>query len=662
MQEQQLEQTMNTAQILARRMLLDSSSHIFEELPQDPQYLKLEYALSLAIDALIQGSTCVDLKKQKFLQDEELQAMLSALRNSPTVCHCGPIETAKRLVPLVLYQDKLYLEKYAVMESRCAHHILTKMRQPSPFFQNAEHVVSVISELMTVGVRGMLSPYQLKALLLAATHSFTVLAGGPGTGKTTVVVRMLEVVRQQAAHANKPLRIHLVTPTGKAAQRLQESIYENLSELSDEAQDFFKQLPTVSTIHSLLKQRSRAFVKVDSESRPQLEGEVFVIDEVSMIPLQLMLQFLEALPKNAQLILVGDPYQLASVEAGTVIADIIDGMKAYACSSYQSVVSQSLAEYEDILRQRWESLAQTRGYDAETWLPWELRSAELGLVELQRAHRFTGDIASLVYAIKDIELTSNERNSASAIERLISSLQAGSSSQESDKLQNSQVHLIELTEQKAEEGLGLGVAGDQLLAHFSELEELVAQGEISTALEKADNMRLLCAQQVGFCGAESYNRRIAQELARRNPHHQVNRYGERLGCVLMVTKNDCRQGISNGDTGVLGKDASGRQCVYFLQQDRQIKAVSRIQLDSVVPAYAITIHKSQGSQYRHTVVRLTDLVQSNLNTRELLYTAVSRAKEELSICSNLDCLKASLSTRITRASGLLDKLMQSLMS
>lgn len=670
--EQVVDRLYEQSLLIARRMVRPCEESALKPADNDSNQELVEAVIGRCVQALAQGSTSVTLSamvemlNQNFEQRHTPQSIVEALSHTPW-CFVGPIDEADSSALLIIENQKVSLTKYAQLESECARRVASLMNN-APMLPSVAQAQEIIGKLMRVG-EGILSPQQVRALVAAICNRFMVVTGGPGTGKTTVVVRILETLRALADLRGEQLSIRLAAPTGKAAQRLQESIDASVTSLSKTSQDFFDQVDRACTVQSLLGQRYGALTSYKHSTKNPLWGDVFVIDEVSMMPLDLMVVLLQCLPPHARLILVGDPYQLASVEAGTVISDIVEGMKLI---DRDCPAQTFFMELDNLLADQWhEDNASLSRPSQEPWDKNAQARCARGLVELTRAHRFGDNVGGLVQAIKAAgeicdhsnmsEVSkgcenSDSDDSVSATNPATQEVFAQTlrfDSVPSDDSANTLPRIYPTLTSSCEAQISLE---EQLVDCYRTLEELMSQGKVDQALNEMDSVRLLCANNRGAKGAQEVNLRLAGLLHKANPKQPTNQYGERLGCVLMVTRNDRLLGISNGDTGLLGKTEDGLWYVYFPDGSDGNKPVPRSRIECITLAYAITIHKSQGSQYKHAIVQLAATEDSPLNVRELFYTGVSRAQEKVSIVGSNAAITRAIQTSITRASGLTERL------
>ncbi len=441
---------------------------------------------------------------------------------------------------------------------------------------------------------------QRRAGGLAATHWTTVVAGGPGTGKTHTIARIIALL---AAHRETEpklpaLRIALAAPTGKAAARLQEAVREQAVSLG---------LPelTAATLHRLLGWQRGRSTRFKHHEFNRLPYDVIVVDETSMVSLTMMSRLLAALRPDTRLVLVGDPDQLASVDAGAVLADLVAGPVA-------AVPNPVL---DDILG------PEPTADHAEALTALERTRLRGGIVRLTRGRRFGGRIADLAVAVR-----------AGDADAALELLRGG----------GDELSLCAPDEL-------IAVRADVVRA-ASAVSAAALDGDAAGALSALESHRLLCAHRQGPFGVERWDRMAAEWAAAGGAgpdSHQAPWYP---GQPLLVTANDHEARIYNGDTGVVVRMPDG-SLRAALQRGSEPYLVHPTQFPAVTTVFAMTIHRSQGSQYDTVSVVLPE-PESTLLTRELLYTAITRARRHVRIVGTDESIRAGIARRVLRASGL----------
>ena len=440
---------------------------------------------------------------------------------------------------------------------------------------------------------------QRHAAISMLRRPLTVIAGGPGTGKTRALARVMALLRRRAG---SPLSVALAAPTGKAAARMGEAVRNELWEAGAATQLFPDVEPT--TLHRLLGlgPRRRAAIPIDAD--------MVIVDEASMVSLPLMAQLLRALPDTTRLVLVGDPGQLASVEAGTVLADI---------------VGEAVPDNETGLLAGSGSIVGEAGRSSRTG---PLADA---VIVLQRPFRF------------------DER---SAIQPLAEAIRAGDGA-EVHRLLDTGPGLRFVEHDDPFTSADGGGIRPQLVEGAAATYRHASTGRANEALRSTRAVRLLCAHRRGHPGVERWNALIERWLDTDVAGFDASDRWY-VGRPVLITRNDPVARLNNGDIGVVVADPDGERTVAVERADG-LARLRPVQLADVETMHAMTIHKSQGSEFERVVVLLPP-ADSRLATRELLYTAVTRAKRELVVIGTPAALDAALSRRVSRASGLADAL------
>jgi len=545
----------------------------------------------------------------------KLEPWQQTLSESPVVGRPGEWK------PLILSGKRLYLYRYWEYENKLAKILKRRMEADLPAFAESLLRESLdrlfppppVSDGDGDGQQGgnILTDWQKVAAFTAFARSFSVISGGPGTGKTFTVAKILALLSEQSG--GKPLRIALTAPTGKAATRMQEAIQEAKSTLPC-PEAVKTTLPvTASTIHRLLGSVPHAPQPRYHEDNP-LPLDVVVVDEGSMIDLALLSRLVQAIPDSARLIMLGDKDQLASVEAGAVFGDI--------CRT-GSRQSYSPAFAETCRRLTGESIP-VPGPERSV-----LSTADCH-VELLRNYRFPSGsgIAAASRAIKDGDGEKALRimKTASSGDIRWQTLPSPESLQES--LENV------LTEAFA--GYLTTTAPQDVFGRFNTL-------------------RILCVLREGPYGVGNINE-LAEEILHRRKIIRRDRpwyYGR----PIMITRNDYTARLYNGDIGIVLPDPEGQNepRVFFPTTEGTFRKILPSRLGSYETVFAMTVHKSQGSEFDRVMFLLPDR-DAPLLTRELIYTALTRARKDVNIWGREDIFHKAVSRQIERSSGLRDAL------
>jgi exodeoxyribonuclease V alpha subunit len=464
--------------------------------------------------------------------------------------------------PLVLEGNLLYLQRYWEYEVQLVNSIQQLLSQ--------DKLIKVPEELLDkyFPQEDILEiDWQRKAAQLSVSHSFSMITGGPGTGKTTTVIKILALLQELSSPTI--LNIALIAPTGKAAMRLQESIRQSKRYLvsSDKLK---KCIPEeVVTIHRLLgASQFSPYFKYNKYS--SLAFDVVVVDEVSMIDLALMSKLLSALKLGARLILLGDRDQLASVEAGSVLADLTAALP-------------------------------------------------MSTQELKKSYRFER-------RIKELALTINEQKGVEAWNILANS------------------------------DTDVGLLKDELIGYIVQKQltylKLIEKNVDFIDVHQAFNaFQVLCVTRRGILSIEDINSRVVKKL---RGMKKIKGRGEwYIGRPVLITQNDATLGLYNGDIGICLFDSEnqGRLVVGFLLSDGTLKKYLPARLPDCETVFAMTIHKSQGSEFEEVLLILPEKVNPIL-TKELIYTGVTRAKKKVRLFSNKNIFLAAVKNNVSRESAL----------
>lgn len=459
--------------------------------------------------------------------------------------------------------------------------------------------------------------WQKTSAALALTSARCVISGGPGTGKTTTVVKLLALL----LHGQPDLVIKMVAPTGKAAARLTESIANALSSLHLDSA-VAQHIPTeASTIHRLLGVRNNS-AHFRHHQNNKLALDLLLVDEASMVDLPLMAKMLSALPAHARLILLGDKDQLASVEAGAVLGDIC----SFIGSGYSHAKAQQLAELTGFTSLCGQHAANGMS-DNLCLLQKSYRfDQHSGIGYLATAINRGGVTASQLEALceqyADLSYYQNTAESDATFERLI--------------LQGYTPYLSNL-------------------CTINTTNSSVAKG----LLEQFNEFKILCATREHEWGVENLNLRCEKILHQsgliiRHADKQQTWY---VGRPIMVTENSYHLGLFNGDIGLCLQSECGQLRVYFITPDGAVADYQPSRLPAHQTVFAMTVHKSQGSEFKHTLLALPDYALPVMN-RELIYTGITRAKSQLTLFANLSLVASSVRHKAIRHSRLAERLGQ----
>ena len=521
----------------------------------------------------------------------------------------GGGEGARGDRPLRLLDTRLYLDRYWREERRVAAD-LEALSGPDVAGVSMDTLSAGLGRLFT----GDVDQRQRLAAAAAIVRRFAVVAGGPGTGKTTTVARIVALLAEQAAAAgSRPPLVALAAPTGKAAARLQEAVHHEAAQLavSDEVRALLLGL-RASTLHRLLGWRPRSHSRFAHDRENRLPHDVVIVDETSMVSLSLMARLVEAVRVDARLILVGDPAQLTSIEAGVVLGDIVGP-------------ATTGLRMSPATRAR---LAAATGSEVPASDPPPGVTIGDGIVVLDRVYRYGGAIGALAEAIG--------RGDADGAVAALSGA-------------DGQISWLPVDVEEVGAEADLDVVRDLAVASGRAVVDAARAGMAMDALTALGRFRLLCAHRRGPHGVSAWTSRFQAWLAE-EVHDLDLELRDYVGRPLLVTENDYELGLYNGDTGVIAQGASGAGVAVF-ERGGELLSFSPLRLGAVETVYAMTIHKSQGSQF-DTAAILLPPPSSRILTRELLYTAVTRARERLVVVGTEESVRVAVGRPVARASGL----------
>jgi exodeoxyribonuclease V alpha subunit len=511
---------------------------------------------------------------------------LDVIRTSPLFSSADP-DSLQTTTPLVVDSvDRLYLARYWRYQIRLAHQLCQRMSSHSLEIDTKAFENGI--DRLFAGQNPFATEGQRQAVKMGVWNRFSVISGGPGTGKTTTILRILALLIEQACALNKHLpRIQMMAPTGKAAARLKETLNDRATLVCPER--VIQAIPDdATTIHRALKPHPDNPGKFRYNADNLLDVDVVVVDEASMIDLSLMTHLVDAIPLHSRLIFLGDRDQLASVETGAILSDI--------CSA---------AEKSERMRHH--------------------------MIHLTHSFRF---------------------DSQSGIGRLSNAINAGDLNGAMSILDDSTFPDVAFIDWKK------GVRLDPIIEDIISNQFLpcIQDQNAASRLDRFNRFRLLCAHRQGEFGAETLNARIDRQVKRRLGIDSGREWY--IGRPVMIQKNDYLLNLYNGDIGIATEmegGESGRITVCFQSMEGGIRSLAASRLPVYQPVFAMTVHKSQGSEFDHVLLLLPE-TRSPVITRELLYTAITRAKKKVVIAGSRSVIQQAISTPIERASGLMDYL------
>lgn len=554
--------------------------------------------LGLAIRAPRIGHVCVDLLDLTDVERRCFNEVIGEAPDSDGVDLVDRLTTALNSSPLlnatepsaaiaVLDETLFYLQRMWKEEINVFQQLRAAMTQQDREIDARE--AAALDEFFEP-LPGNEVDYQRRGAERALTSRLTLISGGPGTGKTRTVARTLCVLLKSHADTNKNLVVRLAAPTGKAASRLAEAIQaevENTGLEESLTQQLFALEPV--TIHRLLGVNHDGSFQRNADT--PIVADVIVVDESSMVSLSTMNSLIDAIAPTTRLILVGDPYQLASVDAGAVFGDIVRGITSTANADQNSA-----------------------------------------LVVLQRTHRFSQD--SVTAKLATAVVAGETRDALEVLD------QFGSSPDSEVRWLPNEGHI-------SVGGIEQTTVGLEALDHASTVIEAARNQQPDEALALLASFKILCGTRHGERGMYQWNHAI--EAGLRDRYHDLIRGQWYVGRPVIMTRNDYQLNLFNGEVGVTVETDDGVKVVF--QDGESLRFVDPILLTDVESQWAMTIHKSQGSEYGHAVVVLPE-PPSPILTRELLYTGLTRAKPRVTIAATVTSIQLSIDTPVRRASGL----------
>ena len=592
-------------------------SHISQWIADWSKYILQQYstgtglALKLHEDSLelmqqvllasLQGDSCVTLSDLKDVAEDDVN---NDAEKSQKVSALGKVAidhllAENTVAPFVYDDEALYLYRYWKLEQRLATQVV-RLKQQNITVVDITPFVDLLEDI-----------HQKDALKMVAGNAFNIITGGPGTGKTYTLARIIAVLNQSIPN----IRIAMAAPTGKAAQRMGEALHNSLSD--PKLQPFNLNTDTLNpvTLHRLLGLGTQQVPRFNL--RQPLPYDVIVIDEASMLDLSLATQLFEAVPDHCRLILLGDANQLASVDVGSVLADL----------------------------QQVQALQPNR-------------------VNLQTSRRFKDDalIGKMAQFIQAQKQEKQERDSSTLLAAFEQQV-APSTELKMIPVQKNMQDVIQLEYLPAQIPQAERTQYYQKLSwgfqdYYQSLKNYLnsdhSAEQIKAVTQAFDHYRILTAIHHGIFGLESLNREMEKAIFEAIPF--LAKVGDwYVGRPVMMTYNDYQLGLSNGDIGLCFKHRQQKDQfeIFFPSLDKWV-AATRLP-KSIQTAFALTIHKSQGSEFTHTAVVL-DQAATKLLSQELIYTAITRAKFVVSLLVDQSAFAHSLTVATSRKSGLVRKI------
>lgn len=601
------------ATLRSRDIIRDIDLELCRFLKQQHPDISEEVLLAASLVSYLyrQGDVCCQLEKYAsqtvFEEGDGAGIKAPDLRSwKKVLSECPAVGRPTDFKPLILDEaGRLYLHKLWHYENNLAEQLIKRSRQQAK---------AIDIELLRDGLQRLFdlsegeTDWQAVAAASSVKNKLSIISGGPGTGKTSTVVRVLVLLMEQARSRNSTLNIALTAPTGKAAGRLKNSIVSARDEL-EISEEIREGIPEkAKTLHQLLGARRHTSSFRHDKDNP-LPYDLIIIDEASMVDQALMSKLMNALLEDTRLILLGDKDQLASVEAGSVLGDI--------CDKNRNQLSSEMAEWLERV---------SLDIPGESVIPAPMPLTD-NITLLTKSYRFKerSGIAQLAQSIND-----------SNPEQALAVLQSP---------KNKDTSLIPIEDQNSlEQALKTRV--------YPYFRNIMGSNSAGEALEAFNAFRILSAHRKGPWGVEYLNQLVEKILIQERLVPKYNRWY--TGKPVIVNENDYKLGLHNGDTGICFPDEDGQLKVFF-RHENTIRTIAPGRLPKYDSAFALTVHKSQGSEFDELLLILPDNT-SKVLSRELIYTAITRARKTIAIAGSESVLNYSISKQLQRSSGLRDHL------
>lgn len=581
--------------------LLDFVSEEYGEMPEEAEYAVI--FLSLFVKA---GHVSLPLDKPVSYWIDQLDLNISGLQQELTV-HAGHLFSHSAFDdpdghgPFLIEENRLFIRKYYKQEILVAERLtdLTSMDKEVRDIHKAAAIVDdYFDETGDIDIN-----WQKAAAALSIKKRLLIISGGPGTGKTTTVARIIAVLLKTETDK---LRIALAAPTGKAAARMSEALQNSLSGLNQPELMKSKIPSEAQTLHRLMKGYGSDNLLPEAEPKT-LPYDLIVIDEASMIDIVMMERLLRFMDDKTRLIILGDKNQLSSVEAGSVFADI--------CMTDGNRFSTEIVKY-------------LSGFNINEGIElYEGHPLEDSIIYLEKNYRF-GDESGIAALSRAVNSGNPER---------ADTLVAGS---EFEEISWSAFNYNKVDIQK-------------LFTLISESVMKASDYDDAALLDHCTDSIWLGALRKGPFGSDTINRMIEEYLLRKKLIFPEN--GWYHGRPVMITRNDYSIGVYNGDLGVCVDRENSKMEVVFTDNKGHLKRISPYRIKHFEPAYILTVHKSQGSEFNHVNFILPGR-DTKLLTKELIYTAITRARKSFRLWGNRELFKTGIERKTVRFTGLQSRL------
>lgn len=560
------------------------------------------WAASACIHAQRNGHICLDFKKwddEWLFGDKKSNIKITEhlkMEWLSALTKSPIVNTGNELQPLVLESDRLYLHRFWSFEEELCQWLTNKSSQTHDISEEAK---SIMQSLLAPSGDLFYTNWQHVAVQLSFLKDLVIISGGPGTGKTFTVLNIIAAHVLAHSKEEEEYRIALAAPTGKAARRLDESIESGKANLPEHIQGEFSLTGSAQTVHKLLGSDFRGSSFAFNEEN-LLPYDLVVIDEASMLDIHMWVHLIRAIGPNTKLVILGDKDQLASVEAGSILGDICRGE-----NEFSKTIAESLGRIQNV----------------SVPVAEDKPSLNDCILFLKKSYRF-GEQSG----IQKFSVAVNDSNADLAIEIL-----KDSSYKDLGWLEPSSENMQ-------------SVIDDYAVNHHTEF----STKEEGSRLPASNQKRILCALRKGPFGVEQINSTTEKLIKRKLGLLAGKVWFE--GRIVMATRNDSILRVKNGDIGIYAEENSS---IQFEGKEGQLISANR--LKEYEPAFAITIHKSQGSEFNDVAIILSNQINSVLS-KEILYTAVTRARKNTLIIVSEEVLRKTIKRSVSRKSGLRQKI------